>query len=184
MASMSGGTALRCQGFVCPGATTLVPPPSLEISRVLPHVLFICPEWGHVSIARPWWGFSEGKARQAELWEASTQEVPLFWHFCILNPPPAPTPPLPGLHYPSPVGSRRWLVLMQSSICLFIRPVFWVLYFDISGAPSLNKAFPWIPWLCLPFSNSSPDLPLCSDFWMCPVHRCFCFQAIHCSATL
>lgn len=35
MASMSGGTVLRCPGSACPGATILAPPPSLGISQVL-----------------------------------------------------------------------------------------------------------------------------------------------------
>lgn len=44
MASMSGGTALRCLGSVCPGATTLAPPPSLGISRLFELTVERTPE--------------------------------------------------------------------------------------------------------------------------------------------
>lgn len=115
MASMSGGTALKCPESACPVATTSAPPPSPGISQVLPHALLVCPDWGLFSIPMPCWGLSQGRARGAVLWKEMPQDC--FSFYILIS--TFLKKPRPG--FPSTVVTRRWLVLIESNVCPFIK---------------------------------------------------------------
>lgn len=91
---MSGGTALRCPGSACPGATTLAPPPSPGISQVLPlHFSFTLTE-----AMSQWPGLGEASQRGEPDKQDFGKQVP--WEClssCILIPRFLKTP---GLGWP------------------------------------------------------------------------------------
>lgn len=108
------------------------------------------PDWGHISIARPWWGFrGENQISRALRSKClGSTYLPAFLY-------PDPFQP-PGLGYPGIVVSRTWWVLTESSVGLFIKPAL-----PACVLSSILSYF-WCPFLQ---SGSPPSTFWCGQFF-------------------